>query len=83
MRTRFRIVGADSGELLLRVLNLFVQQALVVEALSAVHEGDRYRIDIDVSGGAPARIELVGEKVRALVLVIEVATADMPERVAA
>ncbi|MDV3456036.1 hypothetical protein RZN05_03510 [Sphingomonas sp. HF-S4] len=84
MRTRFRIVGAESGELLLRVVNLFVQQGLTVETLSAVAADGGYNVEVEVLDGSPARVELVTEKLRALVLVRAVeAVADLPERVAA
>jgi len=43
-----------------------------------------YRVEVEVRDGSPARVELVTEKLRALVLVREVeAVVDLPERVAA
>lgn len=86
MRTRFRIVGVHSSELLLRVLNLFAQQGLDIDTLSAVVADGDYRLEVEVLNGPPARFELVTEKLRALVLVRAVeamAAADLPERVAA
>jgi hypothetical protein len=84
VRTRFQIRGAASSELLLRTLNLFAQHDLAPETLTAFREGDSYCIDIEIAGGTPARIELVVEKLRALVLVTEAVQIALPgERAAA
>jgi acetolactate synthase regulatory subunit len=84
MRYRFEVQGMLSNELLLRTLNLFAQQGLVPDMLSAGREVDGYRIDIEVTGDHPARIELLAEKLRALVLVTEASHAPvLPARAAA
>lgn len=70
MPCRFVVEGAASPDLPLRILNLFAQQAIVLDAVEVVREDDRHRIRL--AGDLPVdRARIILEKIRTLVLVDE------------
>jgi hypothetical protein len=65
---RFLVIGLASPDLPLRILNLFAQQAIVLDAVEVVRDDDLHRIR--VTGELPAeRAAIILEKIRMLVLV--------------
>ncbi|MFS0773230.1 hypothetical protein [Sphingomonas sp. 1P08PE] len=67
---RFLVTGLASPDLPLRILNLFAQQAIVLDAVDIVRLDDIHRIR--VTGELPAeRAGIILEKIRMLVLVTD------------
>ncbi len=65
---RFVVEGVASPDLPLRILNLFAQQAIVLDTMAVVREDDRHRISL--AGDLPIdRARIILEKIRTLVLV--------------
>lgn len=68
MPCRFVVEGVASPDLPLRILNLFAQQAIVLDTMEIVREDDRHRIrlagDLSVD-----RARIILEKIRMMVLV--------------
>ncbi len=65
---RFVVEGVASPDLPLRILNLFAQQAIVLDTMEVVREDDRHRIRL--AGDLPIdRARVILEKIRTLVLV--------------
>ena len=65
---RFLVEGVASPDLPLRILNLFAQQAIVLDTMAVVREDDRHRIRL--AGNLPVdRARIILEKIRVMVLV--------------
>jgi acetolactate synthase regulatory subunit len=72
MRHTFRVVAATAPDLPLRVLNLFAQQAIVIDAAQVSRDADVFRVEIVVAGLADHPAAIIAEKLRAMVLVTAV-----------
>ncbi len=68
MPCRFVVEGVASPDLPLRILNLFAQQAIVLDTMEVVRDDDRHRIRL--AGDLPVdRARIILEKIKMMVLV--------------
>lgn len=68
-RHHFRITGAASPDLPLRILNLFAQLDLAFERCAIDREGDRYIVAVEHHDLPPAKADIIAGKIAAMVLV--------------
>jgi hypothetical protein len=69
--TRYCVTGADSLEMPLRVLNLFVQFGYEPDRVSLDRCAAGFELLVELPHGGDARASILLEKVRAMTLVID------------
>jgi hypothetical protein len=77
-RCRFVVEGAASPDLPLRILNLFAQQAIVLDAVEVVRDNDIHHIGL-TSDVPEQRAFIILEKIRALIAVADAQLCDVDQ----
>jgi hypothetical protein len=77
-RYRFVVEGAASPDLPLRILNLFAQQAIVLDAVEVVRDNDIRHIGL-TSDVPEQRAFIILEKIRALIAVADAQLCDVDQ----